>query len=261
MSKDFFDPDLEPEASLLPKETPVVSADSDTAAGPEAPPARKKRQLWGYDLSTVLIAGAVVTTLLVYAVWPDTPPARTFIPDEPAVQSAPPEPEPEPVPEPIPEPVPEVTPQAPVDDAPPACTDTQAIRLSSDANREAITALDARVTALEQRLKDAEARQQAQASAPVVSASVKAKPVRPRVVRHAAPVASHVYAARSPQATGVSVRDWRIHAVYPGMAWIARNGSTWSVQPGDVLQGMTILSIDTLHRAVVTDRGVINRGS
>lgn len=45
------------------------------------------------------------------------------------------------------------------------------------------------------------------------------------------------------------------------MAWIARNGSTWSVQPGDVLQGMTILSIDTLHRAVVTDRGVINRGS
>lgn len=259
MSKDFFDPDLEPEASLLPKDTPVVSADSDTPASPEAPPARKKRQLWGYDLSTVLIAGAVVTALLVYAVWPDTPPVRTFIPDEPAVQSAPPEPEPA-----LPEPVPEVAPQAPVDDTPPpaACADTQEIKQSADANREAITALDARVTALEQRLKDAETRQQAHASTSVVApATAKAKPVRPRVVRHAAPVAPHEYAARSTQASGVSVRDWRIHAVYPGMAWIARNGSTWSVQPGDVLQGMTILSIDTLHRAVVTDRGVINRGS
>lgn len=258
MSKDFFDPDLEPEASLLPKDTPLVSADSDTAASPEESPARKQRQLWGYDLSTVLIAGAVVIALLVYAVWPDTPPSRTFIPDEPAVQSAPAEPEPA-----LPEPVPEVTPQAPVDDTPPpaACADTQEIRQAADANREAITALDARVTALEQRLKDAEARQQAYASAPVASASVKTKPARPRVVRHAAPGASHEYAARRPQATGVSVRDWRIHAVYPGMAWIARNGSTWSVQPGDVLQGMTILSIDTQHRAVITDRGVINRGS
>lgn len=87
MKDSFFDPDLEPEDSALPEVNAVPENErepqSDKATVKEAP-AAPKWGLWGYDLKTLLLAGAAVIALLAYAFWPDEPPARALIPDPPS---------------------------------------------------------------------------------------------------------------------------------------------------------------------------------
>ncbi len=257
MKDDFFDPDLEPDASVLSvSATEETAVATDTTETPPADNGRKKRQIMGYDLSTLLIAGTAFIALVGYALWPDTPTQQAFIPDNTsqsvAVQAPPTLP---------PESSPAVAepPSAPLSAPEISTTDDPAVpdelRQYSEANREAITKLNSHLSVLEQRLSATESRlqalqQRAQSPAPV-----------------ATPVPARHQAAHSrQQTTNTNVRrshgvnGWRIHTIYPGMAWLTHNGSTWSVQAGDVLQGLTIRSIDAQQRIVVTDKGVIRQG-
>ncbi len=270
MKDSFFDPDLEPEASALPEVNAIpaneLETQSDTAPAKEAP-AAPKWGLWGYDLKTLLLAGAAVIALLAYAFWPDEPPARALIPDSPTpaqqevktgkdlnspgkqdsdLNSA--------APDELTEPMPS---QSLTED-----TDRELIGATGsfdnkkvselqeygEANRQAITLLNDRVRDSEKRLADIEAKLNTlstkQASAPQKGSTT-----------------TTAHRVKNVSAAGNSgLKGWRINTVYPGMAWITHNGSTWSVQPGDQVNGLTIRSIDAERRIVVTSKGVIRQG-
>ncbi|WP_337263682.1 MULTISPECIES: hypothetical protein [unclassified Serratia (in: enterobacteria)] len=249
MKEDYFNSDLEQEASLLPttSEGPTEDADINVPTAPRHPP--KKRQVLGYDLSTLLMASAAVVVLAVYAAWPDSPPSRAFIPDEGTAQvtqhpsiTSPSQPEhrvsEEQLTVAIPPPA---TPQA---------AETEEIRQYSAANREAITVLNGRTGNIEQRLATLETQLRTLATQPTTPPP--SPPSTPRV-KPAARITSGT-------AGNAGLKSWRIHTLYPGMAWITHDGSTWAVQAGDRLQGITILSIDNQHRVVMTDKGVIRQG-
>lgn len=250
MKEDYFDPDLAPDASLLPTDN-TIATEEPAPSAPQVPDEKpKKRQFLGYDLSTLLVAGAALIALSVYAVWPDSPPSRAFIPDEGPQQVAP-SAAPASTSEPAASahPLPITTPESPAL----TITDSEEMKQFSAANREAITVLNERTGNVEQRLAALEAQLHALAAKPV------AQPPTPTTAGKVTPVRK---SSRTPstlsKTTGVT--GWRVNTVYPGMAWITHNGSTWSVQAGDVLQGMTIRSIDTQRRVVVTDKGVIRQG-
>lgn len=261
MKQDYFDADLEPEDAVPPLMGPAKEVDKEAISPPlkdeETP---RKRQIMGYDLSTLLIAGCVIIALSVYAAWPDSPPPQAFIPDntvqqEPLEHAAPPDPTPSP----------EV-----MDTGLPSSGDTTAtlvpgitekvtdeIRQDGIANREAIMALTGRLSDTERRVALLEEQLRAQQQRTVPVSKVTAPPT-------AKTSANTPRVKNAPQSTSVahsanSVKGWRVHTLYPGMAWITHNGSTWSVRPGDVLQGMTIRSIDTERRVVVTDKGTIRQ--
>lgn len=246
MKEDYFDADLEPEASPLPINSDNDAEETTPPAPPIDNPSPKKRQLFGHDLSTLLVAGAAIIALLAYGFWPETPPSRPFIADEVTPSPV--------IPDPVqaiqaPEPTPEMS--APtISLVPPELKDQQfeEMKQYSAANREAMTVLTGRMSDAERRLAALETQLRALAAKstvpPPVTATAKTVKQVPR---------TKTAATRSP----IGVKGWRIHTVYPGMAWITRNGSTWAIQTGDVLQGITIRSIDAQRRIVVTDKGVI----
>lgn len=265
MKENYFDSDLEPSASPWPELHPEPEEEaSETPAKDETP--KSKRQFMGYDLSTLLIAGGVLIALLVYAVWPDEPPPRAFVPDHqaapvaaPTEEEAPaPEPEPLPAPAPAPEPTQHTEPVQPA--APPV--DAQALQQVSEANQQGISVLDGRVTDAERRLAELEARMKAMGTGTTAPAKAASKPVKRTVVKSTSASTHRTAAARTgtgnQRSTGV--QGWRVHTIYPGMAWITHGGSTWSVQAGDNINGMTIRSINASARTVTTDRGVIRQG-
>ncbi|PIJ52159.1 hypothetical protein BL250_00515 [Erwinia sp. OLTSP20] len=263
MKENYFDSDLEPAASPLPELRPEPEEEvSETLAKDENP--KRKRQFMGYDLSTLLIAGGVLVALLVYAVWPDEPPQRAFVPDHqaapveaPAEEEAPAA-EPLPVPAPAPEPTQHTEPVQPA--APPV--DAQALQQASEANQQGISVLDGRVTDAERRLAELEARMKAMGTGTTAPAKAASKPVKRTVVKSTSASTHRTAAARTgtgnQRSTGV--QGWRVHTIYPGMAWITHGGYTWSVQAGDNINGMTIRSINATARTVTTDRGVIRQG-
>lgn len=263
MKENYFDSELEPAASPLPELHPEPEEEaSKTPAKDENP--KSKRQFMGYDLSTLLIAGGVLVALLVYAVWPDEPPQRAFIPDHQAAPVAAPTeeeapaPEPEPAPAPAPEPPKHTEPVQ--SSAPPA--DAQVLQQASEANQQGISALDSRVSDAERRLAELEARMKAMGTGTTAPAKAVSKPVKRTVVKSTSASTHRTAAARTgtgnQRSTGV--QGWRVHTIYPGMAWITHGGSTWSVQAGDNINGMTIRSINATARTVTTDRGVIRQG-
>jgi hypothetical protein len=253
MKEKYFDSDLEPGASPLPELQPEPEAEkAETPTKDNDQKAR--RQFMGYDLSTLLIAGGVLVAMLVYAVWPDEPPPRAFVPDH---QTAPATaPVVEEVPAPEPEPPQPAEPVQPV--APPV--DAQALQQVSEASQQGINALNGRVSEAERRLTALEARMKAAgtgtpAPARAVSPPAKRAAVKSTTTRRTSTVRT---GAASQRSTGV--QGWRVHTIYPGMAWITHGGSTWSVQAGDTLNGMSIRSINATARTVTTDRGVIRQG-
>ncbi|HGM5420532.1 TPA: hypothetical protein ACKP1J_004972 [Serratia liquefaciens] len=250
MKEDYFDPDLAPDASLLPTDNTTATEELEPSAPHVSDEKPKKRQFFGYDLSTLLVAGAALIALTVYAIWPDSPPSRTFVPDEGAQQVARPV-VPASTSEPVSSaaPIPMTTPESPAL----VVTDSEEMKQYSAANREAITVLNGRTGNVEQRLAALEAQLHALAAKPV------AQPPIPTTAGKVTPV-KKVSHTPSKVSKPTRVTGWRVNTVYPGMAWITHNGSTWSVQAGDVLQGMTIRSIDTQRRIVVTDKGVIRQG-
>ncbi|HBD4359320.1 TPA: hypothetical protein KJK02_005700, partial [Escherichia coli] len=52
----------------------------------------------------------------------------------------------------------------------------------------------------------------------------------------------------------------KINSLYPGLAWVTWQGSSWALRPGDQFAGTTILSIDEQKREIVTSAGVIRQG-
>lgn len=263
MKENYFDSELEPAASPLPERHPEPEEEaSETPAKDENP--KSKRQFMGYDLSTLLIAGGVLIALLVYAVWPDEPPQRAFVPDHQAAPVAAPteveapalEPEPLPAPAPAPEPTQHTEPVQPA--APPV--DAQVLQQVSEANQQGISLLDGRVSDAERRLAELETRMKAMGSGTTAPAKAASKPVKRTAVKSTSTHRTAAARTGTGNQRSSGIQGWRVHTIYPGMAWITHGGSTWSVQTGDNINGMTIRSINATARTVTTDRGVIRQG-
>lgn len=252
MKENYFDSDLERGASPLPEHLPERQQDAP------APPVndegtKSKRQFMGHNLSTLLIAGGVMVLLLVYALWPDDPPSRAFIPDHQTI------PEVEAFPAPALEPLPALKQDLPTqtEPEPPASppVDLRALQQVSEANQQGLSTLNGRVSEAERRLAELEARLKAMKD----HETHMNKVINPSVKRPAVKSTATTKTG-TPRQSKKGVEGWRVHTIYPGMAWITHGGSTWSVQVGDNINGLTIRSINANARTVTTDKGLIRQG-
>lgn len=260
MSDKFFDEDVEPHDPLVSK---IQVDKDDTPSKPKATEKSKKAplQIKGFKVKDLAIAAAAIVVLAVYVTWPDSPPPKQFIADEPP-QSVPANDElalPSPVPAVV---EPENTPVAEVslpEVATPVVDTSQLdeIKLSGEANKEAITVLDRRVTELERRLLAAERLLQDLQQRPIASVAAAAAP-RTQTKSVAKKRTSQPVVQRTNSRTTAGIKGWKVHTAYTGMAWISHSGSTWAVRPGDDIQGLSIRSIDPARRVVVTDKGTIH---
>ena len=263
MKENYFDADLETSVSPLPELRPEPEEEASEAPAKGDNP-KSKRQFMGYDLSTLLIAGGVTVALLTYAVWPDEPPRRAFVPDHQAAPVAAPTEEEAPAPEPelLPASVPAPEPPQhtePVQSAAPP-VDAQALQQASEANQQGISALDSRVSDAERRLAELEARMKAMGAGTTAPVKAVSKPVKHTAVKSTPTHRTAAARAGTGNQRSSGIQGWRVHTIYPGMAWITHGGSTWSVQAGDSINGMTIRSINATARTVTTNRGVIRQG-
>lgn len=255
MKENYFESDLEPGDSPLPELHPEQEAEK-AETPPKDNDQKARRQIMGYDLSTLLIAGGALIAMLVYAVWPDEPPPRAFVPDHQAAPAPVTAPVVEEAPAPEPEPPQPAEPVQPV--APPV--DAQALQQVSEASQQGLNALNGRVSEAEQRLTALEARMKAAGTGTAAPASAVSPPAKRTAVKSSTTRRSSTVRTDSASQRSTGVQGWRVHTLYPGMAWITHGGSTWSVQAGDTLNGMSIRSINATARTVTTDRGVIRQG-
>ncbi len=113
----------------------------------------------------------------------------------------------------------------------------------SEKTREGLAALARRVSELEQQFTELK----------------KQRQEMPVAVRQ--PTVSS--AAAKPKTSGsTSTKGWTghratINSLYPGLAWVTWQGSSWALRPGDRFAGATVLRIDERKREVVTSSGVI----
>jgi len=113
-------------------------------------------------------------------------------------------------------------------------------RVFSENNREGIKALDERIRALERQVNAL-----AQRSS---SAMVTTQPTTvARSANHGLRASTKTH----------SLRGATIASLYPGLAWVNYQGSTWALRPGDRIGNATVQSIDTTQRQVITTAGVI----
>ena len=251
MKENYFDSDLEEAASPLSELLPERKQDApDTPVNDKD--TKSKRQFMGHNLSTLLIAGGVMVVLLTYALWPDDPPSPAFIPDHqtvPDVETFPTPPRGS-LPETEQEPTPQTEPEPFV--SPPV--DAQALQRVSEASQQGLSTLNSRVSETERRLAELEAQLKVMKD----NETNITKAINPSVKRPAVKSTTPVKTSTSRQRkTGVD--GWRVHTIYPGMAWITHGGSTWSVQVGDNINGLTIRSINANARTVTTDKGLIRQ--
>lgn len=132
------------------------------------------------------------------------------------------------------------------DDETDALNDTlAALRIHGEKNREGLTALARRLDTLESRINALQKQTVPVPATTVSSPQPPASPVRKpaRTARHPRPL------------SGV-----KINSLYPGLAWVTWQGSSWALRPGDQFAGTTILSIDEQKREIVTSAGVIRQG-
>ncbi|WP_438429939.1 conjugal transfer protein TraP [Escherichia coli] len=131
------------------------------------------------------------------------------------------------------------------DDETDALNDTlAALRIHSEKTREGLTALARRLDTLESRISELQ-KHTVPAPAATAPSPQPTTPTRkaPRAGRNASPL------------SGV-----KIDSLYPGLAWVTWQGSSWALRPGDQFAGTTILSIDEQKREIVTSAGVIRQG-
>ena len=132
------------------------------------------------------------------------------------------------------------------DDETDALNDTlAALRIHGEKTREGLTALARRLDTLESRINEL---QKHTVPVPTATAPSPQPPTTttrkaPRTARSASPL------------SGV-----KINSLYPGLAWVTWQGSSWALRPGDQFAGTTILSIDEQKREIVTSAGVIRQG-
>lgn len=274
MSKDYFDDDLEPDAALAPAvDDDDTPDDNDTTKALASPvsasepvsgnkPEKKNREFLGQDLKTLLIGGVGILAALTYLAWPESAPVSHGLIAETPQQQGPASPaeteaEPEWAPAPVAPPVPEMTAQAaPAPDTAPPAEPTASLKAVSeletrqDSSETRIAALEARLNSLEQ------ARQTASSGTTATAKPRTATPPRQTTPARSTPVSRTPTAPRQ-TAPNVSIKDWQIHSVYPGMAWLTLQDSTHAVRPGDTVRGLTIQSIHADKREVHTSHGII----
>lgn len=255
---EYFDPDLVSgngplaHISAVPADSPpgTTAPGEDTdiptaePAGPvptdTTPPGKKPLEFYGHNWKTwcgILLAG---TLLFAYALWPEKPagPAHGALVSTPDTTAP-------------------VTPSGPATAQATSASTADLSALQQDMttiltaqqqysgrNREAITLLarrldeqDKQIALLTARLKNLDARLDTLAATPAVAT--------PK------PTTSHRKTPRTATA------GWHISSVYPGMAWLEHDGSTWAVAVGTTLKGLHITAIDPERREVITAEGVI----
>ncbi|EOX7805340.1 conjugal transfer protein TraP [Escherichia coli] len=120
-----------------------------------------------------------------------------------------------------------------------------ALRIHGEKTREGLTALARRLDTLESRISELQKHTVPvpAATAPSPQPATTTTRKAPRTARTAGPL------------SGV-----KINSLYPGLAWVTWQGSSWALRPGDQFAGTTILSIDEQKREIVTSAGVIRQG-
>ncbi|EBE8216619.1 TPA: hypothetical protein KIA88_003433 [Salmonella enterica] len=247
--KSHFDPQI---TAPLPLEDDESEAEA-TVTSADKP---VKRPLW--DQPKIQIAALAIFAILGLT-WKmsgsSTPPSSQpqFTVTEPVNSPAPvtvnssPRPEPSPTPQQV-APVTEELPPA----SPSSETDSLAGEVSralnsqqvySEKTREGLAALARRVGNLEQQITELK----------------KQRQETPVAVRQPT-VASTV--AKPKTSGSTSTKGWSghratINSLYPGLAWVTWQGSSWALRPGDRFAGATVLRIDERKREVVTSSGVI----
>ncbi|MGV6310512.1 conjugal transfer protein TraP [Escherichia coli] len=132
------------------------------------------------------------------------------------------------------------------DDETDALNDTlAALRIHGEKTREGLTALARRLDTLESRINELQKHTVPvpTATAPSPQPTTTTTRKAPRTARTASPL------------SGV-----KINSLYPGLAWVTWQGSSWALRPGDQFAGTTILGIDEQKREIVTSAGVIRQG-
>ncbi|MEG0209005.1 hypothetical protein [Hafnia sp.] len=114
----------------------------------------------------------------------------------------------------------------------------------SEKTREGLTALARRLDHVEQQLSEIQKTRQAP--------TVMATPVQPASMAKT-PVKSTQTSAKARW----SGNKAKINSLYPGLAWVTWQGSSWALRPGDHFAGAMVLRIDESKREVVTSSGVI----
>ncbi|TXE28338.1 hypothetical protein FOT62_21475 [Serratia marcescens] len=261
-----------------PELPPALHVDEPTTHPlPEATPSGKKMiklpLLGNVTLLQLGLMAAGLIAIVLFAALRGGPKHPATAPTF-ATQVATPQPAPSlvmessPVDAPLPAPVPPEPVPASIPASPPAENqDVTALNQTVDGqrgditrNRTDIDALTRRVDALE---KARTVTATSSATAGHTPTSVKttrhrtASAHRRQTTYHAHPggTSSMVTAYHAPPAT--LWRGARIESLYPELAWVKYRDSTWALRPGDTLDNVTVLKIDTLHRTVVTTAGTL----
>ncbi|EKS6645694.1 hypothetical protein QCD58_004584 [Enterobacter hormaechei] len=187
---------------------------------------------------------------------PAAPPVTDSPPDAPDINA----PLPAPV---VPEPEPQPLQAQPPTENPGITALSQTVngqRGEITRNRNDIDALTRRVDALEK------ARSATATGSPTTAhTSAGVKTTRHRTSTHRRKTTYHTRpGSSSPVTTAYRTppvtlwRGARIESLYPDLAWVKYRDSTWALHPGDTLDNVTVLKIDTLHRTVVTTAGTLH---
>lgn len=230
-SSPHFDPDAPAPEALSQDEQITYTPEEET---PPATPFWKKLP---FQLGAAALVCVLFISCRISGNTPSSGEKAQFVSQEEVTQSreaASPEPvRPLPAEQPLP------------DDETDALNDTlAALRIHGEKTREGLTALARRLDTLESRISELQ-KHTVPAPAATAPSPQPTTPTRkaPRAGRNASPL------------SGV-----KIDSLYPGLAWVTWQGSSWALRPGDQFAGTTILSIDEQKREIVTSAGVIRQG-
>ncbi|HAL7308352.1 TPA: conjugal transfer protein TraP [Escherichia coli] len=231
-SSPHFDPDAPAPEALSQDEQITYTPEEET---PPATPFWKKLP---FQLGAAAVVCVLFVSCRISGNTPSSGEKAQFVSQEEVTQSreaASPEPvRPLPAEQPLP------------DDETDALNDTlAALRIHGEKTREGLTALARRLDTLESRINELQKHTVPvlTATAPSPQPTTTTTRKAPRTARSASPL------------SGV-----KINSLYPGLAWVTWQGSSWALRPGDQFAGTTILSIDEQKREIVTSAGVIRQG-
>ncbi len=231
-SSPHFDPDAPAPEALSQDEQITCTPEEET---PPATPFWKKLP---FQLGAVAVVCVLFISCRISGNTPSSGEKAQFVSQEEVTQSREAT-SPEPVrPLPAEQPLP--------DDETDALNDTlAALRIHGEKTREGLTALARRLDTLESRINEIQKH-----TVPVPTATAPSPQPTTTTTRKA----SRTARSASPL-SGV-----KINSLYPGLAWVTWQGSSWALRPGDQFAGTTILSIDEQKREIVTSAGVIRQG-
>lgn len=231
-SSPHFDPDA-PAPEALSQDDQITCTPEE-----ETPPATPFWKKLPFQLGAVAVVCVLFISCRISGNTPSSGEKAQFVSQEEVTQSREAA-SPEPV-----RPLPAEQPQP--DDETDALNDTlAALRIHGEKTREGLTALARRLDTLESRINELQKHTVPvpTATAPSPQPTTTTTRKAPRTARSASPL------------SGV-----KINSLYPGLAWVTWQGSSWALRPGDQFAGTTILSIDEQKREIVTSAGVIRQG-